>query len=70
MKAFPLPTTLAVALISPPLPSRKITNGVGDIRMSLHQHVGAHLSDCTPQSSRSFSAVLNQEGDPPCAYIN
>jgi hypothetical protein len=32
--------------------------------------VDAYPSDSTPHSSRSSSAVLNQEGGPLCVYIN
>jgi hypothetical protein len=70
MKAFSLPTTLAVALISLPLAFRNITSRVGDIRIRLHRHgrrspLGQHASKL-PQ----FPSRPHNEGGPLCVHIN
>jgi hypothetical protein len=70
MKAFPLSTPLAVALIPLPLAFRDITSGVGDIRISLTPPRSALTYRTARLRAPSSPAVLNKEGGPLCVCIN
>ena len=69
MTAFPsvdhIGSHIATARVSKQSRARLATSGY-----RYTTTVGAHLSDSTPQGSRSSSAVLNLEGGPLCVYIN